>query len=113
MSQRPGKKRARAKRDPFYSLPEVKKLVRDGAVLIRRNALDGARDAFGWNSDDILDALRRLQVKHFHKSAVSRINPQRVLDFYKARRLKGENVYIHFYVDDDTGKLIINSFKEI
>lgn len=113
MFQRPGKKQTRAKPDPFYSLPEVKKLVHAGAVLIRSNALDGARDAFGWNSADILDAVRRLQVKHFYKSAVSKINPERVLDFYKARGLKGENVYIHFYIDEDTGTLIINSFKEI
>jgi len=35
------------------------------------------------------------------------------MDFYKARRLKGENVYTHFYIDDDVPCLVVNSFKQI
>jgi len=33
------------------------------------------------------------------------------IDYYKAPELKGEAVYIHFYIVD--GRLIVNSFKKI
>ena len=75
--------------------------------------MDGANDAFGWGFADILDALIKLQPKHFYKKAVARFDPKIVLDFYKATGLKGENVYTHFYIDDELNKLIVNSFKEI
>ena len=107
------KKKTRPKPKPFYPLNEVKDLVRSGNVRIRGNALEGAREAFGWSMSDILDALLRLQVKHFYKKDVSKVKPGVVLDFYKAPGLKGENVYMHFYIDDGEGKLIVNSCKEI
>ena len=105
--------RSRAQKKPHYGLSEVKKLIREGKVRIQGNALDGARDAFGWRPHDILDALGRLQSKHFNKSDVSQNDPHSMLDIYKARGLKGENVYTHFYIDRDTDTLIVNSFKEI
>lgn len=111
-----GKKRRRRDRrrpKPFYQLSEIKDLVRRRKVFIRKNALDGARAAFGWGPADILDALAKLQLKHFYKSDVSRIDKRIVLDYYKARRLKGEQVYTHFYIAESSGKLIVNSFKEI
>ncbi len=75
--------------------------------------MDGARDAFEWRLHDILDALGRLQSKHFYKSDVSQNDPHLILDFYEACGLKGEDVYTHFYIDRDTDTLIVNSFKEI
>ena len=39
------------------------------------------------------------------------MKPQIMLDVYHAQGLKGENVYIHFYIE--SGKLIINSFHEL
>ena len=94
-----------------YPLDEIKRLVKEGKVLIRPNALDGARNAFGWGIEDILDVIRKLERKHFQKSDASIHNRFREFEFYKAK-IKGENVYIHLYIDDDTGSLIINSFKE-
>ncbi|MFH1312091.1 MAG: type II toxin-antitoxin system MqsR family toxin [Candidatus Eisenbacteria bacterium] len=107
------KKRKKERPKPFYGLAEVRELVREGRVLCSEQALDGARYSFGWDEPDIRDALLRLEMKHFHKSDVSEFNKWRVFDFYKARGLKGENVYTHFYVDTKVGFLIVNSFKEI
>jgi hypothetical protein len=81
--------------------------------LIREKAREGADKAFGWNSDDILDALMKLQPKHFYKTELSNFEPHFPIDVYKARGIKGENVYTHFYVDNETNRLIIQSFKEI
>lgn len=68
---------------------------------------------FGWGMDNILDAFLKLKPQHFYKTDVSRINPENVIDYYKARGLKGENIYTHFYIDDEAEFLIINSFKKI
>ena len=62
---------------------------------------------------DIIDALCKLQPKHFYKSDTSKVKPTVVLDFYKAVGLKGENIYTHFYVDDQSKVFVINSFKRI
>ena len=98
---------------PYYSLGKVKKLVKTGKVLIRGNALDGARYSFGWEVSDILDALKKLQIKHFHKSEKSHFTPKMPVDYYKARGLKGEDVYTHFYIDNEIELLIVDSFKQI
>jgi len=113
-----GKKRkrpkmARREKRIWYPLSEVKALVAAGNVVIQGNARDSAYYDFGWNTEDILDALSKLQSKHHYKYDCSKIKPQIVIDYYKAKPLKGEAVYIHFYIDDDAGMLIVNSFKEI
>jgi len=113
MSGRLNKGRSDKRPKAFYELGEVRKLVVTGAVLLRNNALEGAREAFGWDSTDILAALAALQPKHFHKSDVLRSDRSVVVDYYKAFRLRGENVYTHFYVNDKIGKLVVNSFKEV
>ena len=88
-------------------------MIAQGKVLINSNALDDARRDFGWETADILDALGRLQPKHFYKSDTSRTKPAIVLDVYKAPSLKGEDVYTHFYIDDEDIVLVVNSFKNI
>ena len=113
MSGRKKKRHSSERPRPFYDLGEVRQLIHDEKVFLRGNAQDEAREAFGWDSLDILSALTRLQLKHFYKSDVSRFDSLVVIDYYKAHGLKGENVYTHFYIDDETGYLVINSFKEI
>lgn len=81
--------------------------------MIRDEVKDTADKAFGWGISDILDAFMKLQLKHFYKTGPSDFEPHFPIDFYKARGLKGENVYIHFYVDDQTNLLMVDSFKEI
>ncbi len=53
----------------------------------------------------------RLRPKHFYKSDESKKKPGTLLDIYKACGLKGEDVYMHFYIDDVKGVLVVNSFK--
>jgi hypothetical protein len=113
MVKRRRKRRRYSKRKPTYALADVKKLISEGKVLIRNNALYSARRHFGWESDDILDAMKKLARKHYHKTEESEAKPSVMLDFYKAPGLKGEDVFTHFYVDRNSGRLIINSFKKL
>ncbi|MEA2039713.1 MAG: type II toxin-antitoxin system MqsR family toxin [Thermodesulfobacteriota bacterium] len=99
--------------EPYYSLGKVKKLIETEKYIIRRNALEGARKDFAWELPDILDALKKLQPKHFYKPGESYFAPKIPIDFYKAYNLKGEDVYIHFYIDKETEILIVDSFKRI
>lgn len=96
---------------PYYDLAEVHRLIAEEKYIIRGNALDCAYRDFGWNSDDILSALMDLKLKHFYKTDVLKNARTVALDFYRAPKLKNERVYTHLYIDDDTGTLIINSFK--
>ena len=113
MARKKRQRRVPKRSRPFYPLSEVRELVKSGRVLVHSKALDGARDAFGWGIADILDAITKLEPRHFYKMDVARFDPRVVLDFYKATGLKGENIYTHFYIDDEEDKLIVNSFKEI
>ena len=87
-------------------------MIDDGAVVIRDDAKLDARRDFGWRDPDIMDALKKLQPRDFYKSDTSVVKPLTVLDFYKAR-VNGENVYVHFYIDDGLKKLVINSFHKV
>lgn len=74
-------------------------------------ALYSAEDAFGWNLEDIKNALMRLMPKHWYKSEPRYDNPEIWVDYYRARNIMGENIYTHFYVEEDI--LVIDSFKEL
>ena len=106
------KRKQRAAVKPHYPLAEVlQKINNPGEFLIRRNADDSALADFGWNRRRIIEAIKLLKERHFSHSITSNRNAWWVYDVYTAR-LFGENVYIHLYIDDVEGKLIINSFKE-
>ena len=111
-----GKKR-KTKRFPekpksCYPLRQVGEKLSTNMVRIRGNALSSALKDFGWESADIIDALKKLTPDHYDKTDPSEKKPGIMLDFYRAANIKGENIYTHFYIDDQTGFLIINSFKE-
>ena len=93
----------------YYSLTEVKRKINDGQVKINLNAERDAFQLFGWCLSDIEDAYRRLHPKHFHKTDPAIFKAGVYLDYYKAT-IKGERIFTHFYIDDKTGLLIINSF---
>ena len=105
------RKKRRAPSKPYYDLKEVKRLVVNKRVRINYNALEGAWYAFSWEESDILDAIVKLRLNHFQKSDPSETKPGIILDFYKAPGLNDENVYTHFYIEKETGILVINSFK--
>jgi len=95
----------------YYQLSEVIKKINNGQVLIKPNATIDAYQQFGWGISDIKDAYRRLQPKQFHKTDVSKYIPRVAIDFYKAT-INGEKIYTHFYINDKSGLLVINSFHE-
>lgn len=108
---------------PSYPLKNVKQLIRLNHVFINPDALDDARDDFGWRSMDIKKCLLKLNDKyhshnreknHFHKTEPYRQFPDTMIDYYKAKNIMGNNsVYTHLYIDPDSGMLIINSFQEL
>jgi len=112
MGKKRKKKRISEKPSSRYPLRQVKAKLSTNKVLIKPNALNCARKDFGWETADILDTLKKLTPDHYDKTDPSEKKPGIMLDFYRAANLKGENIYTHFYIDDQTGLLIINSFKE-
>jgi len=90
-----------------YDLSEIKQKIDDGSYLIRENAKQSAYQDFGWEISDIKKFYKRLKLKYFYKTENSKNIPGVVIDAYKAH-LFGEDVYTHFYINDDL--LVINSF---
>jgi hypothetical protein len=95
----------------YYSKKQIRNLILIGNVQITEQARMSAQNDFGWDFDDICNAILALPITSCYKSETRFGNPQIWVDYYRAYDLKGENVYTHFYVDSDN--LIIDSFKEI
>ena len=108
---------------PHYPLLNVKNLIRQGQILIRRNAAERALNDFGWTSDEIKRCLLKLNDKYhpddprrnrFYKTEEHRNFPNTKMDYYNCQGImEGMNVYTHFYIHPNSGKLIINSFHEL
>lgn len=100
---------------PYYSLREVRDLVSSGQYSIRTKARATAKKDFGWGTEEIVQAIKKLQVKHYHKTAPKYDQPTVQVDYYKAHALLDENIYIHFRIEEcHSGKmLVICSFKRI
>ncbi len=98
-------------REPFYQITRVRRLAQEGKCDVLGRARRTALDDFGWNYADIKRAIKTLQKKDFLKTEQKYDNPGLYVDFYKARGLLGENVYLHFRIEG--GRLIICSFKRI
>lgn len=95
----------------YYRLSEVVQKINNGQVLITKNASHEAYQIFGWGFSDIKNAYKKLRPKHFYKTDVSHNDTSLCLDFYKATIYR-EEIYTHFYIDDFSGFLVINSFHE-
>lgn len=108
---------------PHYPLSNVKKLVRQRKILIRQNAIEGADNDFGWTSTEIEKCLLKLNDKYhpddprrnrFYKTEEHRKFPNTKMDYYKCQNImEGMDVYTHFYIHPDSGKLIISSFHKL
>jgi len=94
-----------------YQLEEVRQKIQNGNVRIAGNAYAGAFRDFGWGKQDIFDVYMRLKNHHFYKTESSKLSRLTMIDFYKIRYM-GEDVYTHFYINDYSGELVINSFKQ-
>jgi len=97
----------------YYPLHEVRLRIRKGKVLVTGSALEGARQDFNWGGKDVIEAVLNLKPKHFYKTEECKAAPGEMVDYYRAKGLKGENVYIHFYIDIATDTLIIQSCKKL
>lgn len=104
------KKRKKGINTPSFKLKEVKKLISQGKILINQNSLDGAYRCFNYTTPDIKSALLKIKANNFHKTEPSIYKPKIMIDTYKFKGSNDENIYTHFYIEDDL--LIINSFKE-
>lgn len=111
MARRIRKRVRRSYTSSYYGLAEVIQKINNGQVLIRSNAERDAYQQFGWGLSDIKNAYRKLRPNHFHKTDVSKFKSGIALDFYKAT-INGENIYTHFYINDKSKFLVINSFHE-
>jgi len=100
-------------RNPYYSLREIRLRIKKTKVQVTGTAYMEAQRDFGWGEKEILDAVRKLKFRHFYKSEKCRIDPGQIVDYYKARGLKEENVYIHFYIDIETDELVVQSCKRL
>jgi len=100
---------------PYYSLTQVRSMVRSGRLLVSNRVLTSAMQDFGWEYDDIVDALDGLRRKDFVKSAPHKYEPGTVVDYYKARKIKGVNVYMHFHAGYEGTEcyLVLGSCKEL
>jgi hypothetical protein len=96
-----------------YPLGQVKSLVASGRYVITYNAQAYAYNFLGWKIEDIESALMKLEPKHFYKSELSKRDGKTWIDYYKAFGLMGENVYLHFHVDEEGNRLILASCKRI
>jgi hypothetical protein len=92
---RPRRKRRRKskERGSYYPLHEIRLRIKKGKVQVTGTAYSCALQDFGWGEKDILDAVRKLKPWHFYKTEECRVDPGQMVDYYKARGLKGENVY--------------------
>jgi len=102
----------RRERDPYYPLQEVRLRIKMRKVQVTGTAYSCALQDFGWGEKDILDAVGRLKLKHFYKTEECRADPGQMVDYYKAKGLIGETVYLHFYIDITTDELVIQSCKK-
>ena len=102
---------SRKRNKPYYPLQKVKEKIAQGQYLIKPNAVYSAFQDFGWNEADIKQVYRKLQDNHYQKTDKSKTIPGIMLDVYYVENINGEDVYTHFYIDDD--RLIINSFHQL
>jgi len=105
------RKDPRVKPTPHYSLKSIYKLINEGSYLIRINAKISASEDFGWNTEDIIDAIKKLKACNFVRTNCHHRYPETMIDHYIASELNGEDIYTHFYVNREN-ILIINSFKK-
>jgi hypothetical protein len=99
---------------PIYSKTEIRSKIESGLVEIRGNASEDAYSDFGWEQEDIEKCLLKLRPSQCYDSQPHWHCPEASIDFYRAHNImEGNDVFTHFYVHPTTGKLTINSFKEI
>lgn len=95
---------------PYYSKKQIRDLISENKIILESSARESARDTLGWLLSDIKKALLDLPQECCYKSEQRFNNPACWVDYYRANNIMGENIYTHFYVDNDC--LIVDSFKK-
>ena len=108
---------------PHYPLADVKALVRSNQFRCNDDVLQELADSLMWSSAHVRKVLLKLNDRwhrdhplknHFFKTGEHKIFPNTKVDIYKViNALEGIDIYLHFYIKNSTGYLIINSFKEL
>lgn len=98
------------KKKPHYSLREIKNLINDGKVFITRNAQRTAGEIYGFDFDQILEIVSKLDISDFYKSMTSHNDNKLWHDVYK-KRSNTEFYYIKVQILD--GSALVISFKEV
>lgn len=98
---------------PSYSRADIAEKIESGNVFITGRALGDAYNDFHWEEEDILEAISRLKPNDCYKTEECENCPGAMMDFYRVDDLMDEkDVYTHFFIDPNTERLVINSFKE-
>jgi motility quorum-sensing regulator / GCU-specific mRNA interferase toxin len=96
---------------PTYDLQELQRLIGQGPLSssITKVAEEGARD-FGWDLDDIVEAVLELTSQHFHKSMESERMPGLWQDVYHLE-FRGIWLYIKLQLGVK-GRAFVVQFKK-
>lgn len=108
---------------PSNPLKDIKTLVSANLCRFNDNALEDAHNDFMWGPEKMKQCLLKLndrlhsnnpEKNHFYKTEPYRNFPNTKMDYYKIRNgLDGNRIYIHLYINPQSGELIISSFKEL
>jgi motility quorum-sensing regulator / GCU-specific mRNA interferase toxin len=98
------------KKKPHYSLKEIKKLINEGMVFITRNAQKTAGELYGFDFDQIIDVVIKIEISDFYKSMTSHNDNKLWHDVYK-KRTESEFYYIKLQIFE--GDALVISFKEV
>jgi hypothetical protein len=95
---------------PTYDLQELQRLIGQGPIssAITAVAEEGAR-AFGWDRDDIVEAVLELTTQHFYKSMESERKPGLWQDVYHLE-FRSIRLYIKLQMGFD-GRAGVVQFK--
>ncbi|WDP83837.1 MAG: type II toxin-antitoxin system MqsR family toxin [Desulfobacter sp.] len=108
----------RLKIKPKYDLKKVHEAIKNGNYRVHLRVWNEIKNDFGWQSKHLEKYFLALKTKHFDKPMPMKSKPPydyygeipAIYDVYKSDNIMGENVYTHFYFNEDT--LIIDSVHE-
>jgi len=112
-----GKAMSKTKRfDPgggsYYGIKKIHRYIKEEKVFIPPGALRDAKNCFEWTSENILEAILKLQSQHCKKKVPFNGDLNIPVEHYKARNIMGEDIYTHLHIDPDDDVLVIGSFKD-
>ena len=93
---------------PRHSLAEIKRLIREGRVIVTQTALRDAQN-LGFYRAGILDTVLALDARDFYKSMTAHQDHRLWMDVYRPKTSAGP-VYLKLRIEENA---VIISFKEL